>query len=330
MNDPSPGRAEPQSTRGIVKWARVAFFWIGVLATLLGVFEGFGYLRETFQKWSEQRVAQTPLVLSHKKVELSSTDTIVVSSIVADTIYVSAGEHVVPDGSVWLANHVLLRAGASIKTHRLAIIAGMLEGGTVNASGQSGSSPGAKGGDGGDVVVIAGRLSNVQLLARGGDGAPGTPGVRGADGRDGSCAGFGGYRGADGGRPGGQGGAGGDGGHGGHLRVAVPDAAYAPGTVDIGPGHGGQGGIGGEGGHGGAGCVGLGGSQTGQPSGHRGEDGSPGVTPETADARGDLDRKKLDYGELLEIVRKSRDGDVLDANKVLQNAIANIFEMKSP
>jgi hypothetical protein len=32
----------------------------------------------------------------------------------------------------------------------------------------------------------------------------------------------------------------------------------------------------------------------------------------------------------LEIVRKSRDGDVLDANKVLQNAIANIFEMKSP
>jgi hypothetical protein len=331
MNDKKQAKADanPDATASphpVRKLFRDAFTWIGVAAALLGVIEGSGYVWERWEHWSKQRIAHTPLVTSAKKVEIGKADPIAEPALVADTIEVAGGEHAFRDGTVWIANHVYLRDGAILKGHRIVVIAASLEGGRIDVSGDSPQVPGATGGDGGEILVATGHLANVELLARGGNGANGAAGAAGADGRDGNCAGFGGYRGADGGQPGQSGRPGGNGGNGGRIRLASADVSPAPTPGNYSAGKGGAGGVGGQGGRGGAGCVGLGGSQTGQGPGRAGGEGPPG---QNGTVEGKYDPRALGYDKLLKIVHQASEGQIVDPASIEKAVIREVYSSEA-
>jgi hypothetical protein len=280
-----------------------SFFWIGVLATFVGLWDGGEHLWDAYLKHSKERIEERRLVTSTVKISVDGTSQIGDANIVADTIEIKGGEHVVPAGSVWFANTILLADGATVKTTRMAIVASTIHGGRFDLSGANGASPGAPGAIGGELLVAAGHVTDVQFIVRGGRGATGGMGPAGADGRDGNCAGFGGYRGADPGRDGGTGGTGGQGGDAGRLRIAAEEFIPLPTAPDYEGGEGGPGGTGGYGGRGGSGCTGLGGSQPDQPGGRTGLVGQPGNAgrPRSPDIR------TLSYKTLSEMV-ESQDG----------------------
>jgi len=176
--------------------ARSVFFWIGVVATILGVWEGIDHLREVMRERAERAVLNTPLVASNQVLRLSGSDPVTETTIVADRIEVSGGTHQIPAGSVWLANSVTFSDGATIRGASLSIIARTVSGGRLDVSGISAVAPRVNPTAGGDITLFASQIQNVELIARGGDGAPGAAGGPGADGRDGDCGGFGAYKGA--------------------------------------------------------------------------------------------------------------------------------------
>jgi hypothetical protein len=298
-------KSDPSKPEGWVRRnGRRAFFWIGVLATLFGAWEGIDHVRALLDQRAQEALAKTPLVDSSQVLHVSGQDPVAQNSLVADRIEVSGGVHTVPDGSIWLANTVVLSEGATLRTSRISIIAKAVTGGRIDASGASAAGVGDTPTRGGEIAIFATAVSNVELVVRGGDGAPGAPGPPGPDGREGSCQGFGGYRGADPGRNGQDGHPGGDGAPGGHIRVAAATIAPAPQPADYRGGRGGSGGPGGRGGRGGTGCVGLGGSQPSQPSGH---DGNPGADNKALGDSGGYDFTPTEYSALLGVVGKSTD-----------------------
>lgn len=218
---------------------------------------------------------------------------------ITETLTVDGVKLEAAPGALYVANSVKLVNGGTITGKDFAVVATVLEGGKLSASGPPGGlgSTGAagptRGMDAGRIVVAAARIDNTEIAAnggKGGDGAPGTDGSDGAagsNGRNGKCKKFGGWKKA---QPGGNGGPGGDGGNGqtgapggagGDILVVVSE--QPPRVVSAVGGKGGTGGPpgrygqGGAGGTGGAGCTGLGGSQSSRNNGAAGPNGSPGL-----------------------------------------------------
>jgi hypothetical protein len=291
----NPGKAS--RGRGWRYLAGRVFFWIGVAATILGLYEGIDHVRETLRKNEEDSTQQKPVIDSKKVIRFGAGD-VIPGVLTADLVEIRGGKHPVPKGSIWLANRVTMIDGATLTGSDLTIIANTIEGGRIDVSGTQSTDP--KIINGGEVLLAARRIGNVEILARGADGFVGTAGSRGANGRDGRCDGFGGYRGADGGGTGGKGGDGGNGGNGGRIRI-VGAISPAPQPSDYHGGVAGIAGSGGPGGQGGRGCTGLGGSQPNQGDGIAGAPGNPGRAGEP----GTYDPRTMEYKDLVALVRTS-------------------------
>ncbi|MEL7100313.1 MAG: hypothetical protein AAGM84_15930 [Pseudomonadota bacterium] len=204
--------------------------------------------------------------------------------VIAHTISLDADVWLPPRAQIF-AHNVFLN-GHKLIGHDLAILADTVSDGVI----QSASSE--AGGEAGDLVIVAQRLSGVELNAMGSDGSPGrdgrhgTAGANGNAGRKGNCDGFGKWRAAQAGGNGGNGAAGGngenggDGGDGGRIFIATVLQSGVLTNVAAGrggpAGQGGQGGPGGTGGPGGRGCTGLGGTQGNAATGRDGTDGVDG------------------------------------------------------
>lgn len=309
----APSNTPQKAPSRFTKLLGSAWFWVGIIATLLGLWEGIDHAREVAHKRAREKIMQTTLVSSGRMIHVGRSDEIREVVLVADKIEVAGGDHAIPAGSVWLANEVSLTDGATLKATTFSIVAKSLNGGVIDAAGSTPAAAGANGTSGGDLFILANKVANLELVTRGGDGAPGGPGPAGRDGRDGSCAGFGGYRGADRGGDGGNGQPGGIGGSGGRIRIAAAELSPSPSPINYAAGRGGSGGAAGRGGHGGTGCTGLGGSQPNQP------DGSPGQPAPDGHggSPGSFELKPVAYDKVLEIVGMSR-----DPNAVLNTALA--------
>lgn len=209
-------------------------------------------------------------------------------TLVAGKLSIRDRQLVIPPGGVIVANEVLLEGSAAgLKGKDLTVVAGILSGGRIDASGEPGEA-------GGRVTLAVARLVGTTIDARGGDGTNGAAGPDGTNGRDGDrgtsgkCGAgmFGDFEGStDGGNgtdgtDGGDGLPGGNGGKGGEIfLISLSKPILEPDVRGGAAGKGGPGGRlgqGGRGGPGGSGCSGIGGSQPDRPNGLSGKDGREG------------------------------------------------------
>lgn len=228
-----------------------------------------------------ESTSETQLLLTQDQAE-RTTGPVVAAEVHVDTVIEMSTPVFV------LTNHLRFGPEGALKAPEIVIFATHVAGGVLDASGapgppgssQSGAgSPGDSGGPGlpgGSVFVAAGRVDDTRIDASGGTGGVGETGKVGGAGRNGSCRGFGDWVGATDGGRGGRGGDGGLGGPGGEVAILVPALGRNYERPRVDGGAGGGGGDGGAGGRGGSGCTGLGGSQSGHPSGPGGGSGSPG------------------------------------------------------
>lgn len=222
------------------------------------------------------------------------------------------GDVTLPPGSLLVANKIIFDDTARLHSPDLTIVASVLDGGIIDASGLS------PGDSGGTVFIAADLIRGTTTLANGRDGRRGTNGAAGVDGRKGKCDGFGGYRGADKGGNGSPGGAGGSGGDGGRIGVLTSSAPSPPPSAEA--GEGGQGGQGGPGGRGGAGCVGLGGSQPTQPNGNGGTNGKAGESGK----RGQVELKEIDFALVATAISSLGNLDEVSAAQIRDRLNAEI------
>ncbi len=306
MNTVSENRSKtPRHPKSPVRrFIERAFFWIGVIATLYGAWDGIDHILEFARHRAHESLLQQPLVTSSRVVRVGSSGPIAEKILIADRIEVEPSTVTVPHDSIWIANEVTFRTGATIQTAHITIVTKVLSGGHINVSGTSARSPAQVPAAGGRLLILAGHVNNVVFEARGGEGAPGAPGGNGSDGQKGKCDGFGGYRGADPGQPGGNGQPGGPGAPGGLIRVAAIEPVSAPDPNLYGAGRGGPGGAAGHGGRGGSGCVGLGGSQPSQPNGL---DGNPGPDNHESVESGRYEFTRIEYSRLRDIAQSPGD-----------------------
>lgn len=249
-------------------------------------------------------IATTIVFDVHAKT-LPTPPTVIGGTIVVDGIKLEA-----PDGALFAANKISLLNGGIIHGINFAIVAPIIQGGQLDASGASGAPGNAdtrpnptRGQNAGRIFIATAVLEGTAIRVDAGNGGKGKDGLNGpaklhaSDGQNGDCGGFGAYRGAQRGADGAQGNpgeAGQDGAAGGNagsivllLSASAPPPDISAKTGQGGKrGEGGHGGDGQEGGKGGAGCTGLGGSQPNQPDGHAGPRGAEGKHGETgADGR---------------------------------------------
>ena len=267
-----------------------------------------GFVSSVYGLWPllfpEQPDAKVVLLPTNSGRVLFNADakTLPVPPIVqADTIAIDGVVLDLPRGTLLVANRVTLSNGGAVRGPEFAVVAPVIEGGLIDASGDAGKAGNlpsqaapTSGQAGGKVFIAAAVIEGLRIRADGGAGGAGDKGANGApkphapDGDNGNCGGFGAYRGAqrgsDGevGNPGQAGQDGAPGGDGGTIILTLssitpsPDASASRGSAGA-SGIGGRPGPGQKGGKGGAGCVGLGGSQTGQPDGHDGAEGPAGA-----------------------------------------------------
>jgi hypothetical protein len=226
-----------------------------------------------------------------------------------DADAVIAARRLVVRGVVPLAGEVLLAANELVfepdarlvfRGGSLTIVATVVRGLDVDASGPRGAdgavagAPGGDGGTGGTVVLAAAVLERAKVNVSGGAGGTGAAGGAGAAGRNGYC-GPSGFRLAARGEDGGDGGAGGNGGNGGLVIALYGNAApnvVARGGTEGAPGRGGPGGRGGKG------CQGVRGTQDAQSPGN---DGVVGRTGRNGSA-GQATLRAVDFDDVADAV----------------------------
>lgn len=251
--------------------ATIAVSIVGFVAALITIYIFFvPLIAERIPPWRLVRDAPSVTVVT------AST----VGPIVGDRVIVPA-EFLTDDEVYIVANHLEFNASGSnenpmVRAPRIVVFAERVTGGILDVSGADGEGPGEAGSHGGELIVVASRLHDTVLAARGGNGGSGRDGADGRPGRDGECGPgiFGDFVGSTAGGSGENAGDGGAAGDGGRISLFVRRQGGFSASTD--GGNGGAGGVGGRGGRGGSGCSGLGGNQPTRSSGPDGRDGGTG------------------------------------------------------